>query len=283
MGGRSEKSDYSFAVWRELECQLPVAKEAKLPETFLTLSFEDIEQSGWNFSQPGGEAVQPQSGFASPFPSSWVDFAHRAEVGWAQKSCWILSPHQFVCGLSQWSPRIQTDGTELSLRWKLQVISGAQLEINQSLLCPLRCSWEWPIAAVMSQETWSVMKGRKSVPEDAEDASTQSACRTVVNVALETSRWQTDADSLRARGLSQPHPCHLPNDLGTPPEERKGEVGEKLWLSGSSVWAQSITLCDWWISFLELHLKAEWNDFHRLSLLVGWPQKGVVEKPAGSN
>lgn len=36
------------------------------------------------------------------------------------------------------------------------------------------------------------MKGRKSDPEDGEDASTQPACRTAVNMVLETSHQARD-------------------------------------------------------------------------------------------
>lgn len=70
---------------------------------------------------------------------------------------------------------------------------------------------------------------------------------------IETSHWQAHWDRCRAWSLSQLHPCHLPSDLGTSLEERKFEVirwaRERLWSSGSSVWVQSITVCDWWASF----------------------------------
>lgn len=137
MGDRSEKSDYSFAAWRELECQLPVAKEAKLLETFLTLTFGDVEQPGWNYSQPEGEAVQPQR-VASPLPLSGWFCMLGSEV------LLVLSPHQFVCGsepmLSQhpnwlnWTSQVKfTVFTQVNAAGELWSTAGDKPELALSV------------------------------------------------------------------------------------------------------------------------------------------------------
>lgn len=112
---------------------------------------------------------------------------------------------------------------------------------------------EWLGMAHSCQGVVGSMKGRKSVPEGEEDASTQPACRTVVNMVLETSQQETYRDSPRAWSLSQPHPWQRPSEWGTCPEESQGEVirwvRKGQWPRGTSVWAQSVIVCDWWASF----------------------------------